>query len=270
MNSLKIFQNSSQTCLRSCFLVIPDLTLQLEDQFLKNSLSKSNGADPDRFGLYLLLPNEAELMESKFVYSLFTALANILGVAGLFFGISAFGCLDIITTGLSKAGKIVGTNLPGFTYFKTCLMIMFGISSTGLVIWILIVFIEKYVSSPVETQITADPGIPPMALAFCLSKYVTENKQQDENLTRYRVTDNISFWQESSDIGNKISSFDIMYSSGEWINIWNSSFYNGTDETLIFSEIIFPLNNETLQFCHSYNLQAHPLLNKVTFKPMPN
>jgi hypothetical protein len=59
-----------------------------------------------------------------------------------------------------------------------------------------------------------------------------------------------------------------MYSTGEWINIWNSSFSNGT-ETLIFSEIIFPLNNQTLQFCHSYDLQAHPLLKKVTIKPMP-
>jgi hypothetical protein len=269
IDSLKIFQNSSQTCLRSCFLVLPDLTLQLEDQFLKNSLTKSNGLDTDKFGLYLLLPNEVELMESKFVYSLFTALANILGVAGLFFGISAFGCLDIITKGLSKAGNIVGTNLPGFTYFKTCLMIMFGILSTGLVIWILIVFIEKYVSSPVETQIAADPGLPPMALAFCLSKYVTENNQQDAYLTSYRITDNISFWQEGSDIRNKVSSFDIMYSAGEWINIWNSSFPNGTDETLIFSEIIFPLNNQTLQFCHSYSLQGHHLLKKVTFKCLP-
>jgi hypothetical protein len=58
-----------------------------------------------------------------------------------------------------------------------------------------------------------------------------------------------------------------MYSAEEWINIWNSSFTNGTDETLIFSEIIFPLNNLTLQFCHSYSLQAHPLLKKVTLIP---
>jgi hypothetical protein len=179
MNSLKIFQNSSQNCQRSCFLVNIDLTLQLEDQYLKNFLAKyriTNTGDQfgDRVGLYLLLPNEVELIESKFVYSLFTALANILGVAGLFFGISAFGCLDIITAGLSKAGKMVGTNIPGFTHLKTCLMIIFGIVSTGLVIWILIVFIEKYASSPVETHIAADPGIPPMALAFCLSKYGIE------------------------------------------------------------------------------------------------
>jgi hypothetical protein len=86
----------------------------------------------------------------------------------------------------------------------------------------------------------------------------------------YSVTDNISFWQESSNIRNKVSSFDIMNSAGEWINIWNSSLSNGTDETLIFSETIFPLNNVTLQFCHSYNLQGHPLLKKVTLKPMPN
>jgi hypothetical protein len=84
------------------------------------------------------------------------------------------------------------------------------------------------------------------------------------------VTGNISFWHESSDIRNKVSSFDIMNSAGEWINIWNSSFTNGTHKTLMFSEIIFPLNNLTLQFCHSYNLQAHPLLNKVTFKPKFN
>ncbi len=273
MNSLKIFQNSSQTCQRSCFLVIPDLTLQLEDQFLKNNLAKEKLLNPgdevgDRVGLYLLLPNEVELIESKFVSSLYTAVANILGVAGLFFGISAFGCLDIITAGLSKAGKMVGTNIHRFTHLNKCLMIMFGILSTGLVIWILIVFIEKYASSPIETQMAADPGIPPMALAFCLPKYVNEYNQQFLYLQSYSVTDNISFWQESSDIRNKVSSFDIMYSTGEWINIWNSSFSNGTDETLIFSEVIFPLNNHTLQFCHSYNLQAHPLLNKVTFKPM--
>jgi hypothetical protein len=57
-----------------------------------------------------------------------------------------------------------------------------------------------------------------------------------------------------------------MYLAGEWKNIWNRSFTNGTDERLIFSEIIFPLNNQTLQFCHTYNLQEHHLLNKVTFK----
>jgi hypothetical protein len=180
MDSLKIFQNSSQTCLRSCFLVIPDLTLQLEDQFLKTSLTLNYFIDPDLVGLYLLFPNEVELMESKFVYSLFTALANILGVAGLFFGISAIGCLDIIIEGLSKAGKMVGTNIPGFKHLKTFLMIMFSILSTGLVIWILIVFIEKYASSPEETYIAADPGIPPMALAFCLSKNFIEYNSTSE------------------------------------------------------------------------------------------
>jgi hypothetical protein len=183
MNSLKIFQNSSKTCQRSCFLVIPDLTLQLEDQVLKNFLATdrvTNIGDKfgDRVGLYLLLPNEVELIESKFVYSLFTALANILGVAGLFFGISPFGLLDIIIEGLSKAGKLVGTNIPGFTHLKTCSMIIFGIVSTGLVIWILIVFIEKYASSPVETYIAVDPGIPPMALAFCMSIYGIEYNLQ--------------------------------------------------------------------------------------------
>jgi hypothetical protein len=59
-------------------------------------------------------------------------------------------------------------------------MITFRILSTGLVIWILIVFIEKYASSPVETQIAASPGIPPMAMAFCLSKYITEYDYQSE------------------------------------------------------------------------------------------
>jgi hypothetical protein len=174
IDSMKIFQNSSQTCQRSCFLAIPDLTLQLEDQFLKISLTLFYLFDPDLVGLVLLLPNDVELIESKFVYSLFAALANILGVAGLFFGISAIGCLDIIIEGLSKAGKIVGTDIPGFTHLKTFLMIMFGILSTGLVIWILIVFIEKYASSPEETHIASDPGIPPMALAFCLSKNFIE------------------------------------------------------------------------------------------------
>jgi len=154
--------------------VTPDLTLQLEDQFLKNSLTQLYLIDPELVGLFLLFPNEVELIESKAIYSLFTALANILGVAGLFFGISAFGCLDIITAGLSKAGKMVGTKILVSAHLKTFFMIMFGILSTGLVIWILIVFIEKYASSPVETQMAADPGIPPMALAFCLSKYGLE------------------------------------------------------------------------------------------------
>jgi hypothetical protein len=122
--------------------------------------------------LFLLFPNEVELIESKVIYSLFTALANILGVPGLFFGISAFGCLDIIIAGLSKAGK--STKIPGSAHLKTFFMIMFGILSTGLVIWILVVFIEKYASSPEETHIASDPGIPPMALAFCLSKNFIE------------------------------------------------------------------------------------------------
>jgi hypothetical protein len=185
MNSLKIYQNSSQSCLRSCFLVIPDLTLQLEDQFLTNSLTFFGFNNPGGTGLHLLLPNEVELMESKFNYSLFTAVANILGVAGLFFGISAYGSLDIITAGLSAAGKKVGTNFPRFKHSKTCLIIMFGILSTGLVTWILIVFIEKYASSPVETHIAAGPGIPRMALAFCLSKYVTTYNYQSQVGTKH-------------------------------------------------------------------------------------
>jgi hypothetical protein len=160
--------------------VIPDLTLQLEDKFLKNSLTQLNLFDPELVGLFLLFPNKAELIKSKVTYSLFTALANILGVAGLFFGISAFGCLDIIMEGLSKAGKMIGTNISGFKHLKTFFKIMFSILSTGLVIWILIVFIEKYASSPEETHIASDPGIPPMALAFCLSKNFIEYSSTSE------------------------------------------------------------------------------------------
>ena len=79
--SLNIFQNVSSSCLISCLLVIPDLSLQLEDQYLINSLTRNFFANSgDRKGLFLLLPRDINFIESQNVYTPLTVLDKHFGV----------------------------------------------------------------------------------------------------------------------------------------------------------------------------------------------
>jgi hypothetical protein len=255
MTSLSLYQNVSDSCMTPCLLVIPDLTLQLEDKYITNSLKYyqyyPTNNTKDRSGLFILLPNDAELMESEFTNSLFSSMANFLGVASLFYGISAMTCLDLLTNALTWTTKAAGLKMPTCKHLTTSCKIILIFTLTGLIIWILIVFISKYASFPTETQVALDIGIPKMSMAICSSKDMKE----------------LSFgirqvWKDGFDIRKKITDFTIMATSGKWITVWNSSFLSIMEKD-IFQTIIFPLNNQTLQFCQSLDLSTYSDLAKV-------
>jgi hypothetical protein len=263
VKSLESFQNSSLSCLTPCLLVFPDLTLQLQDQYLTNYLTKyilSNTGD--RKGLYLLLPREMEVIESKLSYSLLSAVAHFLGVAGLFFGISVLGSISFVATLWTRMPHILGFDISKYIYLKRLFMLLLGLILASLVLGILVIFISKYVSFPSETNVSLDVGIPPMSLTFCHSKFMTVYSSETKSF--HSITDDLGFWQNGSNVRNKITSFAVMNSAGEWSTIWNSSFPTILDD-YIFSRNIFPLNNQTLQFCHSLSLQSYPGVTKVTY-----
>jgi hypothetical protein len=80
-----------------------------------------------------------------------------------------------------------------------------------------------------------------MSLALCRSKYMTIYNYQSKSF--HSVTKDTNFWQDGLDLQKKITSIEIMNAKGDWMTIWDLA--NSTD---IFSKIIFPLNNQTLQF----------------------
>jgi hypothetical protein len=121
----------------------------------------------------------------------------------------------------------------------------------GLIISILVVFISKYISSPTDTYVALEAELPNISLSFC-SSYNTAQP----------VNRKISKWREAADIRNQISNFLIMNSTGKWISVWNSSIPI-TQDLSIFKSFIFPLNNQTLQFCKTFVLQYYPGLTKV-------
>jgi hypothetical protein len=88
-------------------------------------------------------------------------------------------------------------------------------------------------------------------LSICNSKDVTQ-----------LVIGNISMWRESADIRKQLSNFLIMDLDGKWSTVWNSSIPKAQDES-IFKSFVFPLNNHTLQFCQTFDLQSYPGLTKV-------
>jgi hypothetical protein len=262
IKSLKQFQNLSSTCIASCQLVITDLSIQLEDQYLSNSLTRSIFANTgERQSLYLLLPKNVNFIESKQYYTLFSALAEFLGIAGLFFGISAFSFANIVIAALDKLFHIIHShsNMFKFWYLKTSFLILFGLTSLGIVLWILIEFIEKYLSYPVGSHVTLVAGIPYMSMALCRSKYMTTYNFW--NKSYQSITEDIDFWLDGVDIRTKIIYLSAMNTNGDWTYIWDTSIF---DER-IFSKLTFPLDNQTLQFCDIIELHNYKNLAKVGY-----
>jgi hypothetical protein len=99
--------------------------------------------------------------------------------------------------------------------------------------------------------VALDTGIPKMSLAICSSKDMKE--------LSYGIR---QVWKDGFDIRKKITDFTIMATSGKWITVWNSSFLSIMEKD-IFQTIIFPLNNQTLQFCQSLDLSTYSDLAKV-------
>jgi hypothetical protein len=253
-NALALFQQTSFSCLTPCLLVYADLTLQSEDKYLTNSLTRyafpiKNTAE--RSGLFIHLPKDIEIMESKFDFSIFSSITNLLGVAGLFFGISAFGCIESIKDFLSWTANMINVKIRTHKYVKTICLVTLLLTSTVLLLLILIVFISQYISSPTNTFVSLETNLPDFSLSICNSKSITQ-----------LAIGNISMWKESADMRKQVSLFLIMDFDGKWNTIWDSSISNTQDES-IFKRVVFPLNNQTLQFCQTFNLQSYPGLTKV-------
>jgi Amiloride-sensitive sodium channel len=262
IRSLQHFQNVSSSCLTSCVLVIPDLTLQLEDQYLTNALTFSSfPTNKERKTLFLLLPKDANFIESRHDYTLFSALAEFLGIAGLFFGISVQGFANTTLSILSTLTKTISPNSHVCKNIKTYFMVALGLTSFALVLWILMVFIGKYISYPVGSQISLAKGIPAMAMALCRSKYITAYNFRNNSYES--VAEDLIFWQDGLDIQKKIISLELMNSNGEWKTIWDMQFTKFPTD--IFSTVIFPLNNQTLQFCDILDMQQYQDLAKVGY-----
>ncbi len=254
--ALALFQQTSFSCLTPCILVYADLTLQSEDKYISNSLTRytfrfviKNIAE--RRGLFIRLPKDIKLMESKFDLSLVSSITNFLGVAGLFFGISAFGCLVSMKDFLSWTANMINLKINTHKYVKTVCLITLLLASTVLLLIILMVFISQYISFPTETYVALETNLPDFSLSICNS----------ENITQL-VTGNISMWRDSADIRKQFSDFSIMNLDGKWSTVWNSSILKTEDES-IFKNFVFPLNNQTLQFCQTFDLQSYPGLTKV-------
>jgi hypothetical protein len=190
-------------------------------------------------------------MESKFDFSLFSSISNFLGVAGLFFGISAFGCLAAIKDFFSWTASMINLKIRIHKYIKTICLVTLLLASSVLLLSILIVFIIQFISFPTDTYVALETKLPDFSLSICNS----------ENVTKLAIG-NISMWRDSADIRKQLSSFLIMDLDGKWSTVWDSSILKTQDES-IFKSFVFPLNNQTLQFCQTFDLQPYPGLTKV-------
>ncbi len=253
-HALALFQRTSSSCLTPCLLVNADLTLQSEEKYIKNSLIRYNFASKNtagRSGLFIQIPREIELMDSKFDYSLFSSIANFLGVAGLFFGISAFACLESMKDCLSRTANMINVKISPHKYVKNIYVVTFLLVCSVLIISILAIFISRYISSPTETNVALESKLPEFSMSFCNSENITQ-----------QVIGNISMWRELADIRKHVTTFLTMDVDGKWKTVWNSSLPSTQDGSILKS-VIFPLNNQTLQFCKTLDFQSYPRLTKV-------
>jgi hypothetical protein len=256
IHALTLFQQTSLSCLTPCLLVYADLMLQSEDKFISNSLTRYTFRQvikniAERRGLFIRLPKDIKLMASKFDYSLFSSITNFIGVAGLFFGISAFSCLESMKDFLSLTANMINVKIRTHKNVKSIFFVTFILVCSVLIISILVVSISRYLSSPTDTYVALEAELPNISLSFCSSK----NAAQLVNKT-------ISEWREAADIRKQLSNFSIMDLDGKWSTVWNSSSLK-TQEESIFKSFVFPLNNQTLQFCRTFDLQSYPGLTKV-------
>ncbi len=253
-DALTLFQQTSFSCLTPCLLVYADLTLQSEDKYITNTLTRyafTNKNTAEWGGLFIRLPKDIKLIESKFDFSLISSITNFLGVAGLFFGISAFGCLQSLKVFFNWTANMINLKIRTHTYVKTICLVTLLLASTVLLLLILIVFITQYMSSPTDTYLDLETKLPDFSLSICKSINITQ-----------LASGNISMWRESADMRKQLSDFLIMDIDGKWKTVWNSS-YPKTQEGNIFKSVIFPFNNQTLQFCKTLDLQSYLSLTKV-------
>jgi hypothetical protein len=254
-HALALFQQTSFSCLTPCLLVYADLTLQSEDKYISNSLTRYTFTHiikntDERRGLFIRLPKDIKLMESNFDFSLFSSITNFLGVAGLFFGISAYGCLNSLKDFLSWTANMINLKIRIHKYVKTIYLGTLLLASTVLLLIMLTVFISRYISCPTDTYVALETKLPGFSLSICDSKNITQ-----------LAMGNISMWREAADIRNQLSHFLIIDLDGKRSTVWNSSILK-TQES-IFKSFVFPLNNQTLQFCQTVDLQSYPGLKKV-------
>ncbi len=251
--TLALFQQTSFSCLTPCLLFYAELMLQSEDKYITNSLTRyafMNKNIAERSGLFIHLPKDVNLIESKFDNSLFSSIANFLGVAVLFFEISAFSCFEATKDFLCLTANVINVKIRTHKYVKVIFFVAFILVCSVLIISILVVFISRYTSSPTETYVSLQAELPNISLSFCSSSNTAE-----------LVNKKISMG-DAADIRKQLSNVLIMNSAGKWSTVWNSSIPK-TQDKFIFRSFIFPLNTQTIQFCQTFDLQSYPGLTKV-------
>jgi hypothetical protein len=251
--ALTLYQKTLYSCLTPCLLVYSELTLQNEEKYITNSLTRYAfpKAKIEGSGLFIRLPRDIELIDSKFNYSIFSSIANFLGVACLFFGLSAFGCFESVKGSLTWTANIINFKMRTHKFVKIICNVILFLASTILIILILVVFISRYISLPIDTNVALTAELPNMSMSFCSSSNIT----QLGNGT-------IKMWREGADIRKLVSDFSVINYDGKSSIVWDKSFPVSFDES-IFKSIIFPLNNKTLQFCKTYDLHSYAGLTKV-------
>jgi hypothetical protein len=247
--ALTLYQKTLYSCPTPCLLVYADLTLQNEEKYITNYLTRYSFTKAkditEESGLFIHLPREIELIESQFNYSLFSSIANFLGVACLFFGLSAFGCFEYVKDSLTWTANIINFKIRTNKFVKIIFFVTLLLASTILIILILVVFIRRYLSLPTDTNVALTEELPNMSMSFCSSSNIT----QLGNGT-------IKMWREAADIRKQVSDFSVINIDGKPSIVWDKSFPISFDER-IFKSIIFPLNNKTLQFCKTYDLHSY-------------
>jgi hypothetical protein len=254
---LESFQNLSVSCLSPCLLVIPDLTLQSEDNYLTNAVTRyifyKRINSGEKTGLYLSLPKEITNIESKHEYSFISALEDFWEVAGLFLGISVYGCVYLLSDAFSWIVQLSGLHKLAWKYWRVISKMIVVFASLCLIAWIFLVFICKYTSYPMHAQVQMEKSVPNMSMAFCSPIKMA-----------HFATNKTELWKFGSDIRNKISDFSVMNSDGIWRSIWNVNITTVAERNIL-QTIVFPSNNHTLQFCHNFELQTFSNLRKVKF-----
>jgi hypothetical protein len=209
----------------------------------------------DRKSLHLLLPGYASYIESRHDYTLLSALAEFFGIAGLFFGMSAYGCISSIMSTISAWSQFTSfQHMSKCSFMKRYFMKALCFTLLGLVLWIITGLVSKFISYPVASQVTLVKDIPPMAIAVCRSKYMTSFNYRNKSF--HSVTTDTIFWEDGFNLQKKITSIKIMNSKGDWMTIW-AIMQPTLISPMIFSKIIFPLNNQTLQFCDIFDLEQY-------------
>ena len=106
-----------------------------------------------------------------------------------------FGLADQLVRAIIGVAQKIGFQISCFRYLKTMFIAVVGLMSIALVLWVIVVFVSKYISIPVETKVSLVTGSPPMSMALCRSKYLT---QYNYKIKEFQCDIDIEDWKQFS------------------------------------------------------------------------